>query len=373
MNKNYTQITGMMKKTIYKLVILTVIVTFSVTSAFSQTNAYQITSTTGGFVAPAMTTGQRTGFGTPTEGSIVYDNTVHGYYYYDNVGWKQFNNATFFTGILPIANGGTNIGTLGAAGSVEYSNGTQIASTAVGTAGQVLTSAGAGTPIFAAMGALLNIQVFSAAGSGTYTPTAGTSRIYFRMVGGGGAGGGTGATAGTYYAGGGGGAGGYCEGIITVVAASYPYTVGAGGVGGTGTGGNGGSTTLGAALYTANGGNGAITGASSGGGTGALSNGTGATGGTASGGTLNLTGGSGGTGRAFGANYSTLGGAGAGSIFGTGGFAAFNMYYSSAIAITGQSAVSPGSGGGGAINCSAALNANGGNGAPGIIIIYEYK
>ncbi len=50
------------------------------------------------------------------------------------------------TGILPIANGGTNISTVGSAGSVIYSNGTQHASTAAGTAGQVLTSSGAGAP-----------------------------------------------------------------------------------------------------------------------------------------------------------------------------------------------------------------------------------
>ena len=47
---------------------------------------------------------------------------------------------------VSIANGGTNITTIGPAGSVLYSNGTQHASTIAGTAGQVLTSAGAGVP-----------------------------------------------------------------------------------------------------------------------------------------------------------------------------------------------------------------------------------
>lgn len=56
------------------------------------------------------------------------------------------------SGILPIANGGTNIGTLGSAGSVEYSTGSQIASTAVGTAGQVLTSNGSSAPTFQNLG-----------------------------------------------------------------------------------------------------------------------------------------------------------------------------------------------------------------------------
>ncbi len=47
-----------------------------------------------------------------------------------------------------IANGGTNSTTIGSAGSVTYSNGTQHVSTAQGTSGQVLTSAGAGAPIW---------------------------------------------------------------------------------------------------------------------------------------------------------------------------------------------------------------------------------
>lgn len=51
-----------------------------------------------------------------------------------------------FTGILPIANGGTNIGTLGSAGRVIYSNGTQYSSSAVGTTGQVLQSNGTAAP-----------------------------------------------------------------------------------------------------------------------------------------------------------------------------------------------------------------------------------
>ena len=53
-----------------------------------------------------------------------------------------------FTGILPIANGGTNSTIIGSAGSVTYSNGTQQVSTAVGTSGQVLISTGAGAPIW---------------------------------------------------------------------------------------------------------------------------------------------------------------------------------------------------------------------------------
>ena len=50
------------------------------------------------------------------------------------------------TGIVPIANGGTNSTATPTAGAVPYGTGTAYDFTAVGTAGQVLTSAGAGTP-----------------------------------------------------------------------------------------------------------------------------------------------------------------------------------------------------------------------------------
>jgi hypothetical protein len=51
-----------------------------------------------------------------------------------------------FTGTLPIANGGTNGTATPTAGAVAYGTGTAYGFTAAGTAGQVLTSAGAGVP-----------------------------------------------------------------------------------------------------------------------------------------------------------------------------------------------------------------------------------
>ena len=51
-----------------------------------------------------------------------------------------------FTGTLPIANGGTNGAATPTAGAVAYGTGTAYGFTAAGTAGQVLTSAGAGVP-----------------------------------------------------------------------------------------------------------------------------------------------------------------------------------------------------------------------------------
>lgn len=56
------------------------------------------------------------------------------------------NLATGLTGIVPIINGGTNTSVIGSAGSVIYSNGTQMTSSSVGTAGQVLASGGASVP-----------------------------------------------------------------------------------------------------------------------------------------------------------------------------------------------------------------------------------
>lgn len=49
-------------------------------------------------------------------------------------------------GTLSVVNGGTGSTTVGAPGTVAFSNGTQYSFTAAGTAGQVLTSNGAGTP-----------------------------------------------------------------------------------------------------------------------------------------------------------------------------------------------------------------------------------
>ena len=52
------------------------------------------------------------------------------------------------TGVLPIANGGTNSSSTATAGGAAYGTGTALAFTAAGTAGQVLTSAGASAPVW---------------------------------------------------------------------------------------------------------------------------------------------------------------------------------------------------------------------------------
>jgi len=63
------------------------------------------------------------------------------------------------TGLLPIANGGTNSSATATAGGVGYGTGTAHAYTAAGTAGQVLTSNGSGAPTWAT----------ASGGSGTVT------------------------------------------------------------------------------------------------------------------------------------------------------------------------------------------------------------
>lgn len=76
------------------------------------------------------------------------------------------------TGVLSIDRGGTNSSTIGAAGTVTYSNGTAYSSTAVGSAGQILTSAGAGTPVWST---LSGIAVTSATGTASQVLVNGTS------------------------------------------------------------------------------------------------------------------------------------------------------------------------------------------------------
>ena len=62
---------------------------------------------------------------------------------------SQLADGVSVAGVLDIAHGGTNSTSTPTAGGVGYGTGTAIAITPVGTAGQVLTSDGAGVPIWA--------------------------------------------------------------------------------------------------------------------------------------------------------------------------------------------------------------------------------
>ena len=219
---------------------------------------------------------------------------------------------------------------------------------------------------------LLNYVYLTTPGSGTYTPTAGTKRILVEVWGAGGGGGGVDgiATSGHWAKGGSGAGGGYCsKWIASNLAASYSYTVGAGGSGGSAganDGSTGGSSTFsgtGVSL-TANGGAGGIGNTAAAGGTVNY----GHLGGSASGGDLNVQGG-----RSTGnQNYSRLD---ADSFAGVGwGFPVTANVggQGSNGGSAGSAGINPSEGGAGAKVDGIATNYAGGNGGTGLIKITEY-
>lgn len=66
--------------------------------------------------------------------------------------WGKIGLTTHVSGVLPIANGGTNATTTATAGGVAYGTGTAYAFTSTGTSGQILTSAGASAPTWSDAG-----------------------------------------------------------------------------------------------------------------------------------------------------------------------------------------------------------------------------
>jgi hypothetical protein len=198
----------------------------------------------------------------------------------------------------------------------------------------------------------------------TYTPTPGTNAALFEYVGGGGAGGGSQAAgANLCSAAPGGGGGGFGKKYLSSGFAGITLTIGAGGIGvGGAAGGNGGTTSVGA-FCSGTGGIGGIVGSVS-------SNNTNnlygfASGGTSTGGDINCAGY-----FAQAAFYAQapVGGAGGGSPYGPGA-----PYVGGGVVSNGILATNFGSGGSG--GQTPALNGatSGGNGAPGLIVIYEYS
>lgn len=223
----------------------------------------------------------------------------------------------------------------------------------------ILLSASGGN---AQAGRLINVQVFSTAGTFTYTPTVGTTSVIVEVQGAGGAGGGAAATgAGAMSIGSGGTAGAYGKSRLTSGFSGVNVTVGAGGVPVSGTsGGNGGLSSFGT-FITAPGGSGGTRigpttpGIGTGSAAGAISTG---------GNMLNTTGSPGGIAISASATLQ-FGGIGGASVLGGGGT------ITSTGSIPGV-AVSPGSGGAGASQGASAAALAGGAGAPGIVIIWEY-
>lgn len=208
---------------------------------------------------------------------------------------------------------------------------------------------------FITAGTLVNVQAFTA--SGTYTRSAGVTAAAAYVVSGGGGGGGGGCPAGSnnISGGGGGGGGGEVRLVRFAPSATHTITVGAGGAGvANANGGAGGSSSIGGGICTANGGSG---GASSGNGSAGGAAGTGGAGGTSLGAT-----------RGCGNYYNQMQGAGGGNAYGPG---APEQTTSPAAGIPGETRGAGGSGANGNNNTGGALA--GGNGADGIIIIWEYK
>jgi hypothetical protein len=355
-----------------------------------------IKSTDKGILVPRMTQTQKNAITSPATGLLIYQTDgTSGFYYYNGSAWVQGvgpqgpTGATGATGATGTTGATGPQGIQGATGpqGIQGATGSQgptgatgpapsgtgivtVSSGTLNTPGSLtgdVTTSSAGLATTIAVPVLTNIVVYTT-GSGTYTPSSGTKAIHVKMVGGGGAGGSSCySCTGLNHAGSGGGAGGYCEGLITSLAASYSYAVGAGGTTYSGTtcatnaaplyGGTGGTTTFG--TFTANGG---VGGANSVNGYGLA----GGNGGTASGGSINLTGSSG-----FYAVASSAmeAGEGGGSVFGDG--APTGRGFNGNLA--GVNAVSPGSGGSGSLAYSGSTWYRGGSGASGIIIIYEYK
>lgn len=299
---------------------------------------------------------------------------------------------------LPVPNGGTDTTSFtpyavicgGTTGTAPFQN---VAS--LGTVGQVLLSNGPGTlPSFQTVSGSsgsvnnINIQVFTA--NGTYTPSPNLNYCVMECVGGGGGGGGSYVPGTNFVAiGSGGGGGGYAKRTIPAGSIGGPQTVtiGTGGTGGKGSlnppnGSSGGTTSIGA-LLSASGGRGGsgyhATGAANG-----YIVFIGGNGGVGSNGDLNCAGAQGATGWVSidisGSNDWGLGigGAGGNSFYGAGAFPGSAGPVS--IASNPTPKFFPGNpgniyGGGGSGAGSlwySTTPINGGNGAPGIVIITEF-
>lgn len=208
---------------------------------------------------------------------------------------------------------------------------------------------------------LIGLQVFTS--NGTYTPTTGTKDVLVICTAGGGGGGyavgGTDAAAGA-----GGGAGGTSIERLTSGFSSVSVTVGTGGSGGVGssatgaTGGN--SSSFGSALSATGGSAGANSGNQS-----ATTIVQGGSGGIGSDGDVNLRGGGGGPGINI-AGSDAVSGVGGASYWGGGGPGIVN-----GSALSADTDNNYGAGGAGG-STTTASDRNGGDGADGIVVVYEY-
>lgn len=218
-----------------------------------------------------------------------------------------------------------------------------------------------------------DVQIFSTVGSATWFKPPGAKYVEVEVIGGGGGGGGAGtAAAGANSAGSGGGAGGYAWSNFDAssLPAAVPVVVGAGGAGVANTnGGTGDPSSFGytgdATYVAANGGIGGIVRASN-----TIDHWQeGGTGGLATAGQIRVDGEAGGASNGD-ATYGK-GGQGGNTKYGQGGKARGTGGSNTPLA--GYAATGYGAGGGGALcTGTTAVTRNGGNGAPGIVIVTTY-
>ena len=212
----------------------------------------------------------------------------------------------------------------------------------------------------------VNLVVYGA--SATWNKPLGLQYVVVEVVGGGGAGGGAAATDGsTYSSGGGGCGGGYARKKIlaSALAASEVITVGAGGAGVAGGAGNaGGTSSFGAHVSATGGAGGAVLGAFAGLGIGGAAG----VGGVGVGGLLNVYGGPGAIGVRN-ANNTGVGGNGGNSPLGGGGTC---QIVGGSGGVNGENGNFYGGGGAGSANLVSQASRAGGNGAKGVVIIWEY-
>lgn len=212
-------------------------------------------------------------------------------------------------------------------------------------------------------GRLLGVpQIFSTAGTFTYTPTAGTNFVVVEVQAGGGAGAGAPATpAGNSSLGGPGGTGSYAKNLFTSAFSGVTVTVGAGGTGVSGgAGNNGGASSFGALVSCPGGRGGGTAGPSASAFTASSASSSAPSGGgiqsnIGQGSDLSIS---------FASNNLQVGRAGQ-SLFGAGGGVV-------GASTPGIAATSPGSGGGGTGNTASSAALTGGAGGPGIVIVWEY-
>lgn len=305
------------------------------------------------------------------------------------------NTGTLTAHAVMLGNGGVDItalGSLGTNGQVLTSGGAGVdpSWTTVAGTGTVTTTGSPANGDFALFsgstsitngtinGRLIGIQVITATGAGTYTPTAGTVSIVLELQGGGGGGGGVSQPSGTTSAlAGGGGGGGYIRTRLTTNFSGASYVVGAKGTGGTAGANNGvdgTSTTFtdtagSPTTYTAAGGSKGLGSASQGGNVGFATTGSSA-GGTCTNGDIKIPGGASSVAYGLAAGQG-LAGVGGDSFLGRGGRGSPIVAANTSNA--GTAATGFGGGGSGAVAGGTGTAKAGGDGTDGIIVIWEFS